>query len=196
MPLDFTTPRAKPTLGARRHRPPAHEARERFPRPEVLHGLRDVGGYWTERSHEDMLAIRRYVDELHRKDEAHSRQLLERLPTGLTFLAPNEVKALVSVIAANETFGHLKRQRRQHQPEVMITRMEDRAAYLLRFKADAPTGSGAETVYVDHMLTDEEIRAHLYLFELVKSITDYCIELLGREVTKHTMPRPTTIPQH
>lgn len=85
MPLDFDKPRAEPTLGRmdRRLRP----ERDLFPRTEIIYGLREVGGYWTTPDPQQAHQIKRYSEEIARKEREQGNPIHQPViyRTGETF---------------------------------------------------------------------------------------------------------------
>lgn len=118
MPLDFTKPRAEPTLGRkdRRLRP----ERDLFPRTEIIYGLRKVGGYWTTPDPKQAHQIKRYAEEIALKEREqgnpiHQPNIYHKDETFRVFDSTNEATVTLTSATtdntANWTYGNIPPER-------------------------------------------------------------------------------------
>lgn len=105
MPLDFTKPRAEPTLGRKDRAELVAEARpSKYTSTAIRWGLRRQGGPWKQRDPEEQRRIDRYVKDLALRevDPTHN----PRNPDGWVYPSHEELIHITDAVLSNreETF--------------------------------------------------------------------------------------------
>lgn len=144
MPLDFNKPRPKSSLSRPRDRRDVDAmTRDRFPRTEIILGLRHEGGYWTTRTHQEMERIKRHVDEMKSADSIFPSQ-----PSDLSLYPPGavptyeEFEALVEAAVAGVDF-YLHR---EADPEISVHPDHRTERMILRVNRRRPGGPATSMV--------------------------------------------------
>lgn len=119
MPLNLSRPRAAPTLGKpRRGTELRVEARERFPRTNIVIGLRSQGGPWSQRDPEDQRRIDRYKAAVDRGEFGQLTTTLDGSPLGWAFPTREELVNITDAALRGEDLRYT----RPEQPSLVEVR--------------------------------------------------------------------------